>query len=253
MIAELNSLGWFLIGVIALAFLQRRLHFEIQSVLFLLTRRIDLAIAIFSILFLPGVFLHELSHYFMARLLRVPVGKFSIIPQSLPDGRLRLGYVETASTDFLRDAFIGTAPLIAGSLFVAYAGFLQLNFDLFWGQLSSNQLSAVVMGISQMADQPDFWIWFYLVFVVSSTMFPSATDRRAWNMLLVFLGVFVALLLIFGAGPWLWETLGTRFMGVVEVFSIIFMLSVLVHLIFLPPLWISRVFLEKIFNLKVVR
>ena len=113
---EINILGWFLVGVIGLAILQRRLHNEIQSVLFLITKRIDLALAIFSILFLPGVLLHELSHYFMARLLKVPVGRLSIIPQSLPDGRLRLGYVETAATDFLRDALIGAAPLISGCI-----------------------------------------------------------------------------------------------------------------------------------------
>ena len=51
---------------------------------------------IFSILFLPGVFLHEFSHFVMAKILRVRTGKFSIFPQSLPDGRLQLGYVETA-------------------------------------------------------------------------------------------------------------------------------------------------------------
>ena len=99
---QFASLGWFLVGVIGLALLQRRLHQEIQSVLFLVTRRIDLALAIFSILFLPGVLLHEVSHYVTARLLRVPVGRFSIIPQSLPVGRVRVGYVETAQTDFIR-------------------------------------------------------------------------------------------------------------------------------------------------------
>ena len=89
MIEELNDLGWFLIAVIGLAVLQRRLHFEIQALLFLLTKRIDLSMTIFAILFLPGVLIHELSHYGMARLLNVPVGKLSLIPQPLPDGRMR--------------------------------------------------------------------------------------------------------------------------------------------------------------------
>ena len=167
------SLGWFLVGVIGLALLQRQLHQEIQSVLFLLTRRIDLALAIFSILFLPGVLLHETSHYLAARLLKVPVGRFSLIPQPLPDGRLRLGYVETAQTDFIRDGLIGAAPLIAGSLFVAYAGFVHLDFLALWIQLSAGDLSPITAAISLTVAQPDFWIWFYVIFVVSSTMFPS--------------------------------------------------------------------------------
>ena len=141
MINEFNSLGWFLVGVIGLSVLQRRLHYEIQAVLYLLTKRIDLALTIFSIIFLPGVVIHESSHYLMARLLKVPVGKFSIVPQSMADGRLRLGYVETASTDFFRDALIGAAPLITGSIFVAYAGLVHLEFATFWGQLSATSLS----------------------------------------------------------------------------------------------------------------
>jgi hypothetical protein len=145
----------------------------------------------------------------MARVLKVPVGRFSIIPQPLPDGRLRLGYVETASTDFLRDALIGAAPLITGSIFVAYAGLVHLDFAAIWEQLSLGQFSSFFAAFSQVSKQPDFWIWVYIIFVVSSTMFPSATDRRAWSTILLTVGVFVALLLISGAGPWLWENLGS--------------------------------------------
>ena len=75
---------------------------------------------IFSIIFLPGVFLHESSHFVMAKILRVPTGDFSIFPQSLPDGRLQLGYVETARSDIVRNSLIGAAPLIIGTFFVAY-------------------------------------------------------------------------------------------------------------------------------------
>ena len=249
---QFASLGWFLVGVIGLALLQRRLHQEIQSVLFLVTRRIDLALAIFSILFLPGVLLHEVSHYVTARLLRVPVGRFSIIPQSLPDGRLRLGYVETAQTDFIRDALIGAAPLIAGSLFVAYAGFVHLNFSTLWMQFSLGDLSSIADAISHAVSQPDFWIWFYVIFVVSSTMFPSETDRRAWGPILLTIAVFLALLFISGAGPWLWDNLGAAMLSLLHILSLIFMLSAMVHLILWPPFWLLRVFLERIFRLKVV-
>jgi hypothetical protein len=249
---QFASLGWFLVGVIGLALLQRRLHQEIQSVLFLITRRIDLALAIFSILFLPGVLLHEASHYIAARLLNVPVGRFSIVPQSLPDGRLRMGYVETAQTDFIRDAIIGAAPLITGSLFVAYAGFVHLDFSSLWVQFSSGKLSTIVGGISTTAGQADFWIWFYVIFVVSSTMFPSETDRRAWGPILLTIAIFLALLFIAGAGPWLWENLGSALLSLLHILSLIFMLSAFTHLILWPPFWILRVLLERIFRLKVV-
>jgi hypothetical protein len=249
---QFASLGWFLVGLIGLALLQRQLHQEIQSVLFLLTRRIDLALAIFSILFLPGVLLHETSHYLVARLLRVRVGRFSLIPQPLPDGRLRLGYVETAQTDFIRDGLIGAAPLIAGSLFVAYAGFVHLDFSTLWIQLSAGDLSSTTAAISLTVAQPDFWIWFYVIFVVSSTMFPSESDRRAWGPILLAIVVFLGLLFIAGAGPWLWENLGSALLSLLHILSLIFILSTLVHLILWPPFWLLRIFLERIFRLKVV-
>ena len=153
MTGGLDDLGWFLIAIIGLAVLQRRLHYEIQALLFILTKRIDLSMTIFAILFLPGVLIHELSHYGMARLLNVPVGSLSLIPQPLPDGRMRLGYVETKSTDFFRDALIGAAPLIVGSFVVAYAGLINLQFSIYWAEFSISDLSPAVSGLSRIVNQ----------------------------------------------------------------------------------------------------
>ncbi|HCB01517.1 MAG TPA: hypothetical protein DEP19_03965, partial [Anaerolineae bacterium] len=75
--------------LLPLVILQRLLHREIQVVMLLITRNIQLTLAIFSILFFPGVLLHETSHFFMAKLLRVKTGKFSVIPKPLSDGRLQ--------------------------------------------------------------------------------------------------------------------------------------------------------------------
>ena len=163
-----------------------------------------------------------------------------------------MGYVETAATDFLRDALIGVAPLIAGSIFVAYAGLVHLEFGTIWQQLSLGEVSSIFPIVSQVTDQADFWIWFYLIFVVSSTMFPSETDRRAWVPVLLMIGVFVGLIFISGAGPWLWENLGSSLLSLVHLLSLIFILSALVHLILLPPFWLLRLGLERIFHLRVV-
>ncbi|NTW44018.1 MAG: hypothetical protein HGB14_06190, partial [Anaerolineaceae bacterium] len=73
----------------------------------------------FSLLLLPGVLIHEVSHLISAIILRVKVLKFSIVPRSLKNGQLRMGYVETKRTDFIRDSIIGIAPLIAGLLLIA--------------------------------------------------------------------------------------------------------------------------------------
>ena len=97
--------------LVPLVYLQRLLHREIQIIFYLITRNKPLTIALFSMLFFPGVFLHELSHFLMAKVLGVRTGKFSLIPQSLDTGYLQLGYVETEQTDILRDSLIGLSPI----------------------------------------------------------------------------------------------------------------------------------------------
>ena len=60
---QLTGLIWFLFMLAPLILLQRLLHREIQAVFLILTRDPRITMGIFSMIFLPGVFLHELSHF----------------------------------------------------------------------------------------------------------------------------------------------------------------------------------------------
>ena len=60
---QLAGLLWFIFMLVPLIVLQRLLHREIQAVFLILTRDVRLTMGIFSMLFLPGVFLHELSFF----------------------------------------------------------------------------------------------------------------------------------------------------------------------------------------------
>ncbi|MCJ7658252.1 MAG: hypothetical protein MUO67_03785, partial [Anaerolineales bacterium] len=195
---NLTGLVWLIVFLVMLAIFQRRLHYEIQAILLVITRRADIALALFSLLFLPGVILHETSHFVSARLLGVRTGRFSIIPQPLPDGKLRMGYVETASTDIVRDSLIGSAPFFVGCLFVLYVALIPLGLASVWTEFIKGDFIVLTDAVGSMYKRPDFWLWFYLVFVVSSTMFPSASDRRAWFPL----AIVVALVLIIGLLVW---------------------------------------------------
>jgi hypothetical protein len=208
--------------------------------------------ALFSLLFLPGVLLHESSHFLMAHLLGVRTGRFSLIPKKLGNGRLQLGYVETASTDFIRDSLIGAAPLIAGGIFVAYIGVSRLEFDTLWKSLAQGQGNSFRMALKSITDQPDFWLWFYFVFTVSSTMMPSASDRRAWLPLIVVFAVFSGLVLLLGAGPWLMSQMGSIIRSAVDAITIVFGITVFIHLLLLPPTWMIRKLLSHISGYQVV-
>lgn len=231
--------------------LQRRAHYEIQAVLLLLFRRSDIALVLFSVIFMPGVLIHELSHFLTARLLGVRTGRFSLIPQRMADGRLQLGYVETAATDFLRDSLIGVAPLLIGGTVVTYIARSHLNFDqLIWAILNTEpgRLSA---SLSAVLDAPDFWVWFYLLFTISSTMLPSASDRRAWLPLILTLLSLVILGLLLGVGPWLAENLAPALNSALRALAVVFGVGVGVHLVILAPISMLRLGLSRLMKMEV--
>ncbi len=242
---------WFILMLLPLVFLQRLLHREIQAVLILLTRNVQLTIGLFSFLFLPGVFLHELSHFLMAKVLRVRTGKISLIPRTLPDGRLQMGYVETVSTDIVRDSFIGLAPLIAGTLFLAYAGIYQLQIQTLWNVLQNGQIELFWMGLGLLPKAQDFYLWFYLTFAISSTMMPSESDRHAWLPLGLWAAALLALAIFSGAGAWMLENLAPLLNNFLFSVALLFGFSNAVHIILLFPFFVFHRLLVYIMQVDV--
>ena len=223
-----------------LVILQRLLHREIQIILYLITRNRQLTIALFSMLFFPGVLLHELSHFLMAKILGVRTGRFSLIPQSLKSGQLQLGYVETEQSDIVRDSLIGLAPIIAGTLFIAFAGVTRLRLDALWHVLSNGQAELFWMGLKLLPTVPDFFLWFYLTFAISSTMLPSESDRHAWLPLGLWVAALLVLAILAGAGTWMLDNLAPILDPLLRSVALLFALSNIVHIILFIPLYIVR-------------
>lgn len=242
---------WFVLMLVPLIFLQRLLHREIQAVFLILTRDARLTIGIFQIIFLPGVFLHELSHFVMAKILRVRTGGFSVIPRALPNGRLQLGYVETAKSDIVRDSLIGAAPLIFGTLFVAYVAVYRLDMRVLWDTLRNGQFSLFWLGIKFLPTVKDFYLWFYLAFAVSSTMMPSESDRHAWLELVVSVGVLFAIALLVGAGPWMLNNVAPFVSNFLSSVAVILGLSSAIHVVLILPTMLMHKLLSRATGLDV--
>ena len=233
-----DGLLWLLVALAAFIYLQRLLHREIQAFFLILTRNPGVTQVLFALIFFPGVLLHELSHFLSAKLLGVPTGKFSLIPQAQPDGRLRLGYVETASGGFVRDALIGAAPLVTGSLFVAYAGIYQLQLLPLWDLIRSGNWGALGAMLLSVPKSPDFWLWFYLTFTISGTMMPSQSDRHAWLPLGFLVLGMAAVAILAGAGTWMLANLAPPFNQFLQALAMIFGLSGCVHILLIMPFWL---------------
>ncbi len=246
-----DGLFWFALTLLPLVFLQRLLHREIQAVLLILSRSPEFTIAMFSIIFWPGVLLHEFSHYLMAVILGVRTARFSLVPQMLPDGRLQLGYVETVKTDIVRDSLIGAAPLFSGGLIVAYLAVTRLDLLPLWDVFRNGQFNLFLMGVSVLPQVKDFPIWFYLVFTISSTMLPSRSDRHAWTPLGVGIIVLIALAVLAGAGPWMLEHLAPLLNDFMRVTAVIFGLSAALHAALVLPIALIHFVLARITGVDV--
>ena len=240
MAASLLPHLWLLVSLAALLVLQRQMLSHLQRLLLLLTNSPKASFLIYAALFLPGVALHEIGHWLLARLLGVRIHGFSLRPVRRRDGSYRLGYVETAGTDPLRAALIGTAPLAAGGAALALIGFRFLGLDELGRALLAGAWAEAASQVRQMGTIPALGLWLYLALSVSNTMLPSAADRAAWlsvALALLFLAGLVAVLGL-GSQALVWVRPGAEAFS--RALASSFTLSAALDLLAVPPLWLAE-------------
>jgi len=231
-----DGIIWLVATSVPFILVQRWVQRQIQTVFLLITHSPTATIVIFSLLFLPGVFLHELSHYLMAKVLRVPTGRFTIIPRVVGDGTLVMGSVEVAQVDFIRNTLIGAAPLLTGGALVAWLGIDKLGFSQIPSMVAAGQLDMLWATSMSLPKQPDFWLWFYLAFAVSSTMMPSPSDRGGFAACAGALIGVILLAILVGLGPWMLANgapaLNDGLLGIAGLFGVSLVVNIIVGLPF---------------------
>lgn len=160
--------------IASIAALRTRLVFEIQGMSLLAFGSSRVGILIYSLIFLPGTILHELSHWLVAEILQVPTGKLEIFPD-LDSGQSteqKLGYVMTGKTDPFRSFLIGFAPFFTGVGTLMVLGYF---LDRLWGVGAWWQVALVIYGL----------------IVVSNSMIVSRADSRNWPIIAILLVIVV--------------------------------------------------------------
>lgn len=174
------SLGLASIVFVALitliSILRASLVFEFMAVSLLLSGQRNYGIWLYSLFFLPGTILHELSHWFIAELLGVHTGNITILPSfESPDSNYqRLGSVATSSSGPVRSFLIGAAPFISGLFSLSILGYFVFMPSLLWWQ---------------------YLLILYGIVVVGSSMMLSREDRRSLPFMIILLVVLAVIYL----------------------------------------------------------
>jgi hypothetical protein len=245
--------SWLWLAVIfaPLVLLERYIHRHLQGLWLLIFRDPDIATILYSLMMLPGVALHELSHWIMATLIGVRTGRFSLLPERLEDGTLRLGFVETEKTDLLREALIGAAPLVAGCAVVLAISNGPLQLGPVGAALAAGDVSEMAQKLLITLSASDAWLWLYVLFTVSNSMLPSASDRRAWLPLVVIALLLTGVLIYAGFGAWVLSAVSGPMESGVQALAAAFTVTVALNAGCVPLLWLVERVLSKLTGLRV--
>ena len=150
---------------------------DIFRVIYGVTKSEKASIYTYSFLFLPGTFIHEMSHFITALFLLVPVKDLDLVP-TIKERRIKMGSVKVAKVDPFRSTLVGLAPFIIGNTIL----FLIINFVL----KSTNDYGWIFIAATV-----------YLIFQIGNTMFSSKEDMyAAIRLALVLIIIYVALFLL---------------------------------------------------------
>src|SRR5215217_3488590 len=135
--------------------------------------------AVFYLLVLPGVVLHESAHYLACLLTRTRVGRFvPFSPKSFPDGRLRLGYVRHEERSAPIAALIGLAPIVLNPIGILVVTVLLTPLSL--AEVLHPQSEIFEERILQsgflMGNPEAVIVWVYLAFSFALGSVPSRED-----------------------------------------------------------------------------
>jgi len=163
----MEIIALFFLELFVLFLFSRMLQRSLSLFVFQITKSMRITIYSLALVFLPGTIIHEVSHYLMARLLFVPVGKMELIPKQVGE-HVKLGSVSIGKADPFRRLLIGIAPFLAGTSLIIITLFIAEQNSL-W---SINYATIAI---------------FYVLFEIGNSMFSSRKDLEGAFVVLIIL------------------------------------------------------------------
>jgi hypothetical protein len=213
---------------------------------------------LYALLMLPGTLIHELSHFFAAKLLGVRTGRISLRPRLSADGRRWiLGQTQIVETDEVRGSLIGLAPLLVGSALL----FCVVRWGLGVTALTTGTGNRNV-DLAHLPGLRGAWPWLYLLLVIGNSMFPSPSDRRTWLPMGIYMGIMLSTtalgLGMTGALPRLLaspfvERMTLLLKNLIDALTLTFTCTLFVDLSVGGILWMAEILLGKLLGRSVVR
>ena len=181
--------------------LERWLHQHIFKVGWLVTKQYQTTTILYYAFFLPGIILHELVYWLVAGFLNIRADRAIAWPEKQEIGELKLKFIKLSkNVGQIPLAIISTTPLAVGLAAVAFIANNRLDFQGFLATLGGGFLDDMTAAFARLTSAPDFWIWIYLVFTISNTMWPDVSKLRGWRTILLILAAITIVLFIIGAG-----------------------------------------------------
>ena len=254
MFGNWTPLIWLAATLPPLVFMKRWINQHVQGLSFLLVGDNEAAMFLYFVLLLPGILIHELSHWLAAKLLGVRTGEISLWPAKGRGNQMRMGSVRVAHTDPFRSSLIGVAPLVSGCLAVLIIGQLILGLGDLGEILLIREWEQVGESILAHLQTPDFWLWLYLIFAISNAMLPSETDREPWRPVLLFMGLAAVLVYLAGKvsqdfgelSRALPEVVATAFLTGLSYLSYAFSLTIVADAVFITVIAILEGFVSRL-------
>ncbi len=245
-----TPLLWLAATLALLLLIERWIHRHLQGVMLLLTGNPELAVVLYALPLLPGVFLHEMSHGLAATLMGARVGRISIWPK-LKGQRIQLGFIPVERTDAVRASLIGLAPLLTGSAVILLIGYWVFGIGTVEAALVAGDWAGLTTELLRALKASDALIWAYVIFTVSNTMLPSRSDRQAWTPVLLFMLLMGALTWAVGLGPAIIESLSQPLTTALRWLAMMCALTIAVDLPFALLLMLVERVLERVKGVRV--